>query len=270
MTTKTNPSIAQAASAKLKNVVDKPTLEQLYAVQCMTLSAIGQRYGVTRGVIKRLVTEFGLTRPSRKQDELTPEILVDLYDQGLRYAEIARMYDCSPWIVNQMALAIGLKGRRLQNRAGIEPDSDQLREMYWEQEMTYEAIAQHFGVDLTTIPYWFKKFGIPSRVASGFGLPSVSKSGHQVRSYLECQVADWLYDHEIPVIYEPALPDSAYHADFQVDDVFIEIWGMVGIDWYERSMQKKQAYYKVANLKLLSIYPADFPDLDILSRLPVK
>lgn len=328
LTADNDARIAAVTKAKLKNVVDRETLYQLYVVENLSLKAIGQRYGVGKTVIRRLTEEFGF---ARKRDQLTQDVLQELYAEGKTTTDIGEMFNCTNTFVGNLARQFGIKLKRQRNQAGIKPDPETLRQMYWAEWLSYEAIAERLGVDFTSIPYWLKKFDIPKRDAwqtrrgpnwqepdievithlyeaetmgtqsiadlhdgtskayiAGLlktagvklresGYPNVSrytaKDGHRVKSSLELQVDDWLYEHGIDHTYEPAIGTSKYKADFLVGDTYIEIWGIMGNAKYQAKQQKKLEAYHHFGLKLLSVYRKDFPHLhvlDVLSSTPLE
>lgn len=163
LTKETDPKTAEISSKRYKNVIDRQTLEQLYVYENLSAKTIARRYSVSFHVIKRLIVEFGLKHIPRKMDELTPDIVASLYDQGFRYTEIAEQYNCSaPW-VRQLGLKAGVKAKTIQNKAGVEPTKELLEHLYWGEWLTYETIGERLGVDFTSIPYWLKKFGILRR-----------------------------------------------------------------------------------------------------------
>lgn len=320
LTKETSEVIARISESKLKNVVDRDTLYQLYYEQNLTLSQIGQRFGVSKGPIQRLVTEYGLIR---KRDELNKTLVEELYSSGKTFTEIGSLYNCSAGYVTYH-FGQDIEARNYRNNVGINMDKETIYDMYWNRWMSYEAIAEELKVDFTGIPYWLKKFDIPLRTAwesrrgpdweapdpdvlihlyqsenmglqtigelfgtgrryvenilkennislRQSGYPNVSyftaKDGHRVKSSLELQVDNWLFEHCIEHEYEPYIADTKYKADFKVGDVFIEVWGITGNEKYNLKRQKKEGVYQKHNLSLLSIVRKDFPDLHVLSPL---
>jgi len=107
---------------------------------------------------------------------------------------------------------------------------------------------------------------------TGKGTKCLAKDGHECRSLAERQIDDWLCDEGIPHTIEPFYP---YHpelnpnerskADWEVNGVFIEYWGLAGDKEYDRRMRIKRKLAKESNIVLLEIYPDDLYDL--LSKL---
>jgi len=320
LTADTDERLAKVAQSMHKNVVDRDTLYQLYTEQNLSLRAIGKKYEVAKNVIKRLVDEFGLIR---KRDKLTKELVETLYASGKSYVDIGKMYNCSPVYISQN-FGQDIEARNYQNDAGIDMDKETIYDLYWNQWMSYDQIAEKLNVDFTAVPYWLKKFGIKTRTAMETrrgpnwvepdekqiihlyqaenmgmqaignlfdvsrqyiknvlernkigirtsGYPNIShytsQDGHKVKSSLELQVDDWLFEQGIEHEYEPYIAKTKYKADFKVQDTFIEVWGIEGNEKYERKRQKKLRVYEKHNLSLISIFPDDFPDLHILQPL---
>ncbi len=70
--------------------------------------------------------------------------------------------------------------------------------------------------------------------------------GHFVRSRAEVMIDDWLYTNGVAHAYERKLPiKEAVYCDFYIRKgrVYIEYWGMMGDEKYERRMQKKKEVY---------------------------
>ena len=321
LTSATDERVATASSHKLKNVADKETLQVLYVEQNLPLKTIGKQFGVSGYVIKRLVAEFGLERIPKKRDEITPEIIFELYQAGHTFREIAQMYECSEAWVKELGRELIGRGRSHRNQAGVIPAIDELRRLYWDEWLGYEEIGDILKVDFTTIPYWLKKFDIPRRsnwetrrgkdwqppdvdtiihlyeaenigmtsigemlgVSKAYiekiladqdieirrsGYPNVShytaKDGHKVKSGLEIQVDDWLSENNLNHQYEPQIPNTRYKADFLVNGVYIEIWGIQGHEKYDSKKQRKLDIYQSLNLPLISLYRKHFPRLEPL------
>jgi hypothetical protein len=322
LTSATDERIANAAKSKLKNVVDRNALFELYVEQNLPLRTIGRMYGVSRQVINRLASEFNLERIQPLYTTLTPEIVVSLYSQGLSMNQIGNMYECSPNTVKSIVPDLDVRENR--NAAGVKPNPEILRNLYWDEWLGYAEIGQQLNVDMTTIPYWLKKFNIPRRTlwetrrgkdwkepdvqviihlyeaehlgtdtigkligTSGTyvssvlkqnniklrqsGYPNIahytSKDGHKVKSGLEVQVDDWLFERGINHIYEPFIGKSRYKSDFLINDIYIEIWGITGHSKYDEKRQTKLRLYQSLKLNLISVFPSDFPNLKVLSQL---
>jgi len=98
-----------------------------------------------------------------------------------------------------------------------------------------------------------------------FAKKYIANDGHKCDSLVEKIIDDWLFarkiKHEVNIPY----PNSKYTADFKINDIFIEFFGLHGqLKSYDRLMEKKLELVKNRNLKLISIYPEDiFPKFDL-------
>ena len=81
------------------------------------------------------------------------------------------------------------------------------------------------------------------------------------------QVDNWLSEHGLEHMYEPLLDGTSYRADFLVNEQYIEVWGIHGNARYDRRRDRKLKVYERLRLPLVSVYPDDFPHLDVLSIL---
>lgn len=322
LTKETDPRLARMAQMKVKPKPSYDELFELYHEQGLTAREIGQRFDLSKTTIQELLHQYDI-RP--KREDLTSSVLQELYiEQGMTTVEIANIYNCSCVHVQNLLAQYGIPKRHRRNRAGIKPDPTELYHLYWEEWLGYQEIANRYGIDMTTIPYWLRKFDIPLRsnwktrrgkdwdpipekevvrlyrdesysahaIGQMFGVtkgpvlrilkehgielrpngyPSLiqhqASDGHVVRSSLELQVDEWLIEHDLAHEYEPNLPDSYFKADFKVQDVYVEIWGIKGSQRYTQSKQVKLDYYEQHGLCVISILPADFPELRPLQAL---
>ena len=97
-----------------------------------------------------------------------------------------------------------------------------------------------------------------------------ANDGTFVQSAGELKIADWLtvrgmkyrYDERIRIIDDYAVRPDFYLPEF---DVYIEYWGMDTID-YKIGMLKKLKLYQQQGKKLISLYPEDKNNLDIILK----
>lgn len=87
-----------------------------------------------------------------------------------------------------------------------------------------------------------------------------------VQSKGERLLADWLHAHEIEYRYDDKfqiIQGFAVRPDFYLPrfDLYIEYWGLDTTD-YKIGMLHKQKLYQQQGKRLISIYPADLPNLD--------
>lgn len=89
------------------------------------------------------------------------------------------------------------------------------------------------------------------------GTQTVAKDGHVCLSLGEKTIDDFLYENNIKHEKEPYYPEGNYRADFLVDGIFIEYFGLKGNKDYDKKIKLKQKLCKEHNIKLISIYPND-------------
>jgi hypothetical protein len=96
------------------------------------------------------------------------------------------------------------------------------------------------------------------------GTQTIAKDGHVCLSLGEKTIDDFLYKNNIKHEREPHYPEGNYRADFLVDDIFIEYFGLKGNIDYDKKIKLKQKLCKKYNIKLISIYPNDLLSINKL------
>src|SRR5713101_1329700 len=112
----------------------------------------------------------------------------------------------------------------------------------------------------------------------GYGIPSVTLTGQQVRSKGERVIADYFTRHSITYYCEAMATTNDWfifkskisRPDFYLPqyNLFVEYWGLVDSpdqrtrDNYIRTMRWKMAQYRKNNIRFLSIYPSDMRSID--------
>lgn len=89
------------------------------------------------------------------------------------------------------------------------------------------------------------------------GTHCLAKDGHHCLSLGEKTIDDFLYRHNIPHEKEPAYPESNFRADFYINEVFVEYFGLSGNLEYDLKTKKKKQLCHKHGIKLISIYPKD-------------
>lgn len=95
-----------------------------------------------------------------------------------------------------------------------------------------------------------------------------AEDGTIVQSDGERRIADWLTTHGLTYRYDAKyriIGEFQIRPDFYLPelDLYIEYWGM-DTPQYKMSMYKKQMLYQQEGKRLISVYPQDLPNLNIL------
>jgi len=101
------------------------------------------------------------------------------------------------------------------------------------------------------------------------GVRCVAADGHICLSLAEQVIDNWLYKHGIPHIREPKYPyhselntNGLRRADWQVQDIFIEFFGLSGDDKYDKKTNEKLRLAQESEIHLIPIFPSDLGELD--------
>ena len=89
------------------------------------------------------------------------------------------------------------------------------------------------------------------------GTHCLAKDGHVCLSLGEKTIDDFLYSHGIPHDIEPSYPEGNFRADFVVDGVLIEYFGLKGDPDYDAKTKLKQRICRKHGIKLIAVYPND-------------
>ena len=98
------------------------------------------------------------------------------------------------------------------------------------------------------------------------GIQTIAHDGHVCLSLGEKTIDDYLFGHGIPHEIEPHYPEGNYRADFLVNDIFIEYFGLKGNPEYDAKTKLKQRLCKKHGIRLISIYPVDLISAKKLER----
>lgn len=98
------------------------------------------------------------------------------------------------------------------------------------------------------------------------GIHCIAKDGHVCLSLGEKTIDDFLFMHGIVHEKEPSYPERNLRADFSVDGVFIEYFGLVGNPEYDAKTKQKQQICRKCEIHLISIYPKDLVTTKTLEK----
>ncbi len=89
------------------------------------------------------------------------------------------------------------------------------------------------------------------------GIQTLAKDRHVCLSLGEKTIDDFLFDRGIPHEKEPRYPIGNFRADFLVNGIFIEYFGLAGNPDYDAKIKKKMKICLDFGISLISIYPSD-------------
>jgi hypothetical protein len=132
------------------------------------------------------------------------------------------------------------------------------------------------GVEHVKAKYrsWFKALAETGTLPNGVlltvrGVRCLAKDGHVCHSLDEQRIDDWLSDHDLKHEREPIYPQhpdlnptGRMRGDWKVKDIFIEYFGLVGNEDYEKKMDEKILLAQHNRINLIDIYPSDLETLD--------
>ena len=101
---------------------------------------------------------------------------------------------------------------------------------------------------------------------ASLGTQCLAKDGHICLSLGEKTIDDLLHSRGIAHEKEPHYPEGNFRADFLVDGIFIEYFGLKGDSDYDAKTRLKQRICKKHGIRLISIYPSDLVSLKKLNK----
>lgn len=143
-------------------------------------------------------------------------------------------------------------------------DEELLRKLYIDDELTSREIGQIVGRSNKVVLDYLKYYGIAVRPDGIRNRERIKcADGHLVRSYYERAFDNALYRSGLEHEYDPRLPFAKrYMADFKIGDVYVEIWGLMGVKQYRENRERKIQLYRENGCKLLEVFPEDFKSIN--------
>ena len=149
-------------------VIPKEELEEMYWVDKMTQSEIGELVGVSGKTISHWMRMCGVA--SRIISEKPPkEKLRQMYwDKGMSQQEIADDIGVGLSFISLLMKKYGIKTQTLSRYGNrfVKPSKEELEQMYFGDMMSQQEIGDYLGIIQQTILDWFKLYGIKSRTYS--------------------------------------------------------------------------------------------------------
>lgn len=241
----------------------KDELADLYLVQKKNMRTIGDFYGVNKSTIKKWLVKYEI--PVRlpgyglEHREVAPPTKDDLYDmvyvQGLFYHQVAAKYGVHESAIGHWLVKHGLGRAGGKLRGPISKlTKNELIDLYRNQGRSLASVGEMYDASAEVVARLCKEFGIEIRPEGWAGKSFTCKDHHIVKSTYELKVDNWLYDHGIDHIYEPKLPfGRRMQADFLANGWYIEVWGVIGNNTYNKRKRRKIAAYNANNMPLIEI-----------------
>lgn len=175
-------------------------LYELHVKQKLSSRMIATRYGVQAQTARDWIISLNIPftpywstgyAPANKMMVPPEATLRKLYEQQHKTtAEIGEIFGCSSSTVCGWLAHYGIEPRPagigLATRGLEPPTPEELQDMIHVQKLTYEQVAARYGVDLTAVPYWLDKYGIPRPEQKTFAEQYAdSKSQQEIRSLYE-------------------------------------------------------------------------------------
>lgn len=163
------------------NKPSKDVLERMYVTEGLTQYQIARKFNVHRRTIGTWLRSFDIqTRGTGTSRVLIPTMdeLVELYiNHGMSQCQIAIKYNVSQSTVKNWLrdLGINTRGRPYQSDMHELPSKEELDDLYTNQEMTMEQIANIYGVSVTPIRNRLCWYGITIIGRSLYKMPIIVK-----------------------------------------------------------------------------------------------
>jgi hypothetical protein len=98
------------------------------------------------------------------------------------------------------------------------------------------------------------------------GVHCLAKDGHVCLSLGEKTIDDFLFRNRIKHEKEVSYPEGNFKADFVVDGIFIEYFGLKGNAEYDAKSRLKDKLCMKHGIKLIRLYPADLANINVLEK----
>ena len=160
-------------------------LAEWYHGQGMSLVDMGERLHISHEWVRQEMERCDIERrpPHPPRIRLDCESLREQYEElGMTQAEIAEDLGVSSMVVSRERARCGIETQWSRTRA-ISADCDELKELYWDQELTLAEIADDLGVSSMTV----------YRAMVGCGIDRRTTAGARKRVRLDCDEVNELY-----------------------------------------------------------------------------
>lgn len=192
---------------------DEERLRELYVNQRLSQDEIAEKLGCGNSTISNWLDKHGIVLPW--QDEAR---MRELYrEKRLSQSEIAEKLDCDVSTVEKWMKRHGISGRDTGKAVSIAMNGGQthdvlsnealLRDLYREQKLTCEEIADRIGSTTRTVNHWINRYGFKTNEYS------------QLSDHDEQRLTDESWLREQYVTEERSIPDIASDLDCSIRTV---------------------------------------------------
>lgn len=142
-----------------KDYQDPTTLRELYVEQDLSQDQIAERFGVSSSTISNWIRTHGIEKddPPWRDEELLRQLY---WDEELSIHEITDRLNTYADVVHRWMGRLDIPRRPDPHSDRPWHDEDLLREMYFEEGMSQQDIADHFGTTQSVICDWFRRHEI--------------------------------------------------------------------------------------------------------------
>ena len=137
----------------------------------------------------------------------------------------------------------------------------------------YVKMGGMAGINKVFTSYQALFLKVVGPIKSGRGYMCLAKDGHVCNSYSEKLIDDWLSDHAIDHEKEPNYPvdelvnpKAKLRADWKIENILVEYFGMMGQKVYRNKAQKKIDLVEKSGLDLICLYPKDLNDKSLTNK----
>jgi hypothetical protein len=252
--------------------ISKEQLEELYIGKNLSSIKIGKIFGFESSTVLRLINKYGIKkiRNSKVRCEcLACKFVFYIYPAWIRrgsgkYCSTKCAMNHVPrrkrgkYLIHKTNPTWFKKG---EIRKKLELPEDLIKKLYIEDKMTTVIIAKIFNTNDGVITKRLKDMGVDTTKRRRYSSQHriLAKGGRLVSSYSEKFIADWLFENNLNYTYDKCLPNSKLKFDFYLPslNLYIEYFGLIGKDFYDKKTERKIEFYKNNNLNLMSIFPKD-------------
>jgi len=184
----------RAAGPQGKDFPPEEEIRELYWEKGMTLREIGQHYGISENAVYKRMETLGIPRRStgpRSKNLPSEEELQKLYwEEERTLQEIGDRYKVSADVIRRRMKFLGIDRRAGGGRVREPSSVEELRRLYWDEQLTMREIGERYGVSRQRIHQKMEAFGIPRRSAVEAAKKRFKKQGPDSASASESSAAE--------------------------------------------------------------------------------